>query len=1017
MNGCYQGPDAAAMRRSLLALFIIIGTVAFAQTQRIKGKVTSPNDRTGMPGVTVTVKGTNTGTITDAAGEFTIEAQPGALLEFTFVGFKSQQVAYTGQANIPVIMEEQASELGEVVVTAYSSVEKRDITGVVTTISQDKIKDISMNGLDQGLQGQAPGVQVTQSSGTPGGGVSVRIRGITSISAGSRPLYIVDGIPVETGSLTSRDFGGQSDNALALINPNDIESYSILSDASAKALYGSRASNGVIVITTKRGKNARTRISFDVQRGIIDPVRKLPLLNSSQLLGLQREAVTNSGQNPDGFGLIPGVTDGVNTNWQDEVLRRAILQQYQLSVTGGNDNTKFYVSGSYRNEEGIQLNNKFERLSLTTNLDQKLTDKLTMGTGLTFSRSFNKRVKGDNFLDGVYSGAIKSLPYNVPYDEQGVLVGPSSPLYAGFPNFNPVAQALLPRFNTTTIKVLGNINANYQFNPDLRLKLQASLDYNNVIEDQYENSQTAIGGFLPSVGGAGYGVFTANTLSNVNYYATLNYNKDFSPKHKLSAIAGTELYQNFAIGGSVQGRLFPSDDFTYVTSAGIIDAGSSFRDPPHSLLSFFGEGRYDYDNRILVTGSFRADGSSNFGPNNRFGYFPALSAGWRISEEKFFHSNIVSNLKLRGSVGLTGNERIGAFNFLGTWGSTTYSGSTGVGATTVANPNIKWETTREINVGVDVDVLDGRIQTVINAYYNKTYDLLLTKPYPLTTGFGGVVDNIGQMENKGLELSVTSVNLDGKVRWTTTFNLSKNLNKVLALADTTPLYRGYSGNGVDGTNIITKGQPLGSFWGLNYLGVNPATGNAMYQDRNKDGIINNSDGMVIGNAQPKFYGGMTNRLQYKGFDLSFLFNWSYGSKVLNLTKASTVNMGGDLQTNQSTDALRRWQKPGDITDIPKYSFGSTINNLHSNRLLEDASYLRLKNVSVGYNLPVSIVNKLMLAQVRAYISCTNLWTLTKYSGSDPEVSTLDGSNSAQGIDFFTLPQVRTISIGINATLK
>ncbi len=1005
------------MHKTLLLIFVFLNSLVLAQTQRLTGKVTSASDPEGLPGVNVLVKGTSQGTITNIGGEFSIDVEQGSIIEFSFIGYTSQQITYSGQTNLNIVLAEKPTELGEVVVVGYSSIERRDITGSVTTINADKLKSLSVNGLDQALQGQAPGVQVTQSSGTPGGGVSVRIRGSTSISAGNTPLYIIDGIPVETGALGSRSFGGQNDNALSLINTNDIETYTVLSDASAKALYGSRASNGVIVITTKRGKNSKTSLTFDVQRGIIDPVKKLDLLNSTQLLELQREAVTNAGENPDGFGLIEGVSNAVNTNWQDEVLRKGIMQQYQLAATGGDDNTRFYISTSFREEEGVQLNNKFQRLGITINLDQKLTSKLSVGTNVTLSRALNKRVKGDNFLDGVYSGAIKSLPYNVAYDENGVLVGPGSPLYASFPNFNPVAQALLPRFNTISVKALGNINATYAFNPHLKLKAQASLDYNNVTEDQYESSQTAIGGFLPSVGGQGYGVFSAATYSNIDSYLTLSYDKEISKSQKINIVVGSELYQNTAIGGNLQGRLFPSDDFTYIQSAGIVDAGASFREPPHTILSFFGEARYDYDDRILITASLRADGSSNFGPNNRFGYFPTVSAAWRISQEEFWKYDFIDNLKLRASFGLTGNERIGAFNYLGQWGSATYNGSSGVTPNNVPNPDIKWETTRELNVGLDVGFLEERIQVVLNTYYNKTTDLLLVRPYSLTTGFPGVTDNIGEMENKGIELSVTSVNIDKVLRWSTTVNLSKNLNKVLFLADSVPLYRGYTGEGVDGTNIIKEGEPLGSFWGLNFLGVNSATGDAIYEDRNKDGTISNADAMVIGNAQPKLIGGITNTFQYKRFDLSIFFNFSLGNKVLNFTKASTVNMGADIQTNQSVDALRRWQNPGDVTDIPRYELNSTLNNLHSNRLLEDASYLRLKNLSVGYSLPPNLVDKLMLNQLRVFASATNLWTFTKYTGSDPEVSTLDGSTSAQGIDFFTLPQVRTIAIGLNATLK
>ncbi len=1005
------------MYKILLLLFIFLHSLALAQSQRLTGKVTSLAEPDGLPGVNVSVKGTSLGTITSIGGEFSLDVSEGSIIEFSFIGYTPQQITYAGQTSLNIALVEEPTELGEVVVVGYSSIERKDITGAVSTISADKLKSLSVNSLDQALQGQAPGVQVTQSSGTPGGGVSVRIRGATSISASNRPLFIIDGIPVETGSLGDRDFGGQNDNALSMINTNDIESYTILSDASAKALYGSRASNGVVIITTKRGKNAKASITFDVQRGIIDPVKKLDMLNSTQLLELQREAVTNAGQNPDSFGLISGVTDAVNTNWQDEVLRRGIMQQYQLSATGGDDNTKYYISGNFREEEGVQLNNKFQRFGFTINLDQKLTQKLSVATNITLSRALNKRVKGDNFLDGVYSGAIKSLPYNVAYDEDGYLVGPSSALYAGFPNFNPVGQALLPRFNTIAVKALGNINLIYEFSPYLKLKVQSSLDYNNVTDDQYESSQTAIGGFLPSVGGQGYGVFSASTFTNVNYNATFSYNKTLTKKQTLSALVGSEFYHNESNGGSLEGRIFPSDDFTYIQSAGIVDAGFSFREPPHSILSFFGEARYDYDDRILITASMRADRSTNFGSNNKFGYFPALSAAWRISQEDFWKYEFINDLKLRASIGLTGNERIGAFTFLGKWQAAPYNGSSGVVPNNVPNPDIKWESTREINIGLDIGFLENRIQSVLNVYYNKTTDLLLFRPYALTTGFAGIQDNIGELENKGIEFSVTSVNIDKALRWTTTLNLSKNLNKVLLLPDSTPIYSGFTGEGVDRTNIVKEGEPLGSFWGLNFLGVNSATGDAIYEDRNKDGAISNLDAMVIGNSQPKLIGGITNTFQYKRFDLSLFFSFSYGNKVLNFTKTRTVNMGADIQSNQSVDALRRWQKPGDVTDIPRYELNSTLNNLHSNRLIEDASYLRLKNVSFGYSLPPALVNRLMLSQLRIYASATNLWTLTKYSGSDPEVSTLDGSTASQGIDFFTLPQVRTMAIGINVTLK
>ena len=1004
------------MQRLLLLVFIFGYSFLQAQNTTISGRVTSAIEPNGLPGVNVVVEGTSQGAITDLNGAFTVEAPVGSTLIFSFVGYKSQEIVIDGPETLSVVLEEEAEELSEVVVVGYSSVERRDITGSVTSVKATDFQDMSLSGMDQALQGQAPGVQVTQSSGTPGGGIAVRIRGVTSIGAGNTPLWIIDGVQVETGSLSLRSFGGQNDNALSLLNPGDIESIQILKDASAKALYGSRASNGVVVVTTKRGKKGMAKIVFDVQRGIIDPVKKLELLNSTQLLELQREAVRNAGKNPDAFGLMPGVTDAVDTDWQDEVFRRGIMQQYQLSASGGDDNTTYYLSTNFRDEEGIQLNNKFQRIGAVVNVDQKFTDKLTVTSNISVTRTLNKRVKGDNFLDGVYSGAVKSLPYYAPYDENGFLIGPGASGYAAFPNFNPVAQAILPRFDATTAKFVGALSGTYKLDDKFNLRAQVSIDYNDVTEDQYESSQTAIGGYLENVGGQGYGVFSASTLTNINTFATLSYANTISDKHSINAFVGTEMLRSFGISGNVQGRLFPSDDFTYITSAGIVDQGSSGKGQ-NGLLSFMAEVKYDYDDRILATLSFRTDGSSRFGPNHRFAYFPAASVAWRVSSEDFWNVRVINDLKVRASFGFTGNERIGDFSFLGTWGSTTYNGSSGVSPNNIANPDLKWETTRETNLGIDISLYEGRIQASVDAYYNKTFDMLLVRPYASTTGFTGVQDNIGEMDNKGVEISLSTVNMDGPLKWSTDVNIAKNMNRVLFLADSVPLYRGYTAEGVDGTNIIKEGEPMGTFIGLNFLGVDPATGDAIYDDTNEDGVINNSDAIVIGNSQPDFFGGITNRFSYNRFDLSVFFQFSVGNKILNLAKATFVNAGADISNNQSVDALRRWQEPGDVTDVPRYEFENTFNNFHSNRLLEDGSYLRLKSVSLGYHLPSPIANKLMLQNLRVYCAGTNLWTHTKYSGADPEVSTLDGSVSAQGIDFFTLPQVRTISVGINATLR
>ncbi|WP_461103134.1 SusC/RagA family TonB-linked outer membrane protein [Spirosoma koreense] len=994
------------------ALLAIMPGCLWAQGLRISGRVTSAQDGLPIPGVNIVVKGTTNGVSTDANGNYNIAIPSStAVLLLTSIGLISQEVTVGNRTVVNVQMQESINELAQVVVTGYNTTQRKDITGSIASVSPEKFKDIPVASFDQALQGQAAGVQVTQSSGTPGGGLTVRVRGNTSISASNRPLFIVDGVPVEDGNLTGRDFGGQTDNAFALFNPNDIESMQVLKDASAKAIYGSRAANGVVLITTKRGKAQKTTFTADVQRGLTDIVRKPDLLNASELLDLQREAVLNAGMDPDKLGLIKGVTDGQNTNWVNAVLRQGVYQQYQLSTQGGNERTQFYLSGSYRDEQGVQLNNQFTRLTGQLKLDHKATDRLSFGTNLTLSRAFNKRVKGDNFLDGVYSGAVKSLPYYSPYDEQGNLYTPSSPEYPGFPNFNPVAQAVLPRFNTYTVKVLGGLYAEYEIIPNLRFRSKVSIDYNNVTEDNFEPSSTAIGGFLPSVGYQGYGDFSNTTISTFINTNTLTYNWQLAEKHQFNALAGFEVLQRTERGGNVQGRLFPSDDFTYIASAGIVDQGTSSV-VNSGLLSSFGEVRYNYDEKYLATLTARYDGSSRFGQSRRFGIFPSASLAWRLSNEPFMQQfHFLSDLKLRASYGFTGNERIGDFQFLGTWSSVTYSGATGVGPATLANPALQWERTREANIGLDASFLSGRLNLIIDAYDNLTDKLLFAQPIPQTTGFSTVQGNIGKVSNRGIELTISTVNINRAVRWSTDLNLSRNLNKVVELASSEPVFRGYQGNGVTNTNVVLPGQPLGTFWGLKFLGVDPATGDAIYDDKNGDGRITPDDAQVIGNAQPKLYGGLTNKVSWKGIDLSVLLQGSYGNSILNFSNVTLLNTGTDIQNNQVRAALKRWRKEGDITSVPRYVYQNTYNNYLSSRFLEDGSYLRLKNVSLGYNLPKKVISKAKIANARLYVSATNILTWTRYTGPDPEVSTLDGSTTAQGIDFFTFPQIKTVVVG------
>ena len=1012
------------LRKSFLILSMTLGFFGalWAQNRTITGKVTSATDGQPMPGVNVTLKDATTGVSTNGEGGYRITVPNGKVtLVFSFVGMLSQEVVVNNRTVINVELLESPTQLNEVVVTGYTTTQQKDVISAMTTVKGERLKNLPVAGIDQALQGQAAGVRVSAASGTPGGGVKVVIRGNTSINASNRPLMIVDGIPVYDGAVSQFSYGGQQDNAIAAFNTSDIESIQVLKDASAKAIYGARGANGVVLITTKRGKtNQKTNINFDVQRGVSDVVKQLDLLSSSEILTLQREAVANYNAkqtrfadivDPDALGLIPGVTDAVNTNWVDEVLRQGIYQQYQLSTSGGNDRTRFYISGSYRDEEGVQLNNRFARYTGSFNLDHKASPKLSFGLNLSIGSTKNRRVFSDNAVDGVYGSALRSLPFYAPFNEQAKLYTPNDPNYQGFPNGNPVAEAVLPRQLTYGIKFLGGVNAEYAFLPNLRLRTKFSMDYNGSQEDTYNPTGTFFGS-LPSIGGQGYGAYATSSLGTFLNSTILTYNTNIGEDHHISALVGGELLHTQGLSSSVSGRIFPRDEFTYITSAGVVDAGSSFF-AQNGLVSGFGEIKYDYEDKYLFSATARYDGSSRFGQDRKFGVFPSASVGWRIKEEGFLKDvSFIEDLKLRASYGYTGNERIGNFQFLGTWGATTYNGSSGVGPNSLSNPNLQWERTRETNIGLDVAFWKGRLSFTAEVYDNLTDALLFAEPLPATTGFGSLQGNIGSISNRGFEFTLRSVNFDGAFRWTTDLNFSRNDNKVVSLASEQPLYRGFSAAGVGATNVIKVGEPLGTFWGLKYLGVNVATGDALYEDFNGDGRITTDDAQVIGNAQPKLIGGLTNNFSWNGFDVSAFLQFSYGNKVMNYGNSFLLNPGTDLRVNQTRAALRRWQKPGDITDIPRYEYNNTYNSYSSSRLVEDGSYLRLKNVAVGYTLPSKWTSKVKLGAVRIYATGTNLWTLTRYTGADPEVSTFDGSTSAQGIDFFTLPQVKTIVGGI-----
>ena len=1001
----------------LLLLFCL---PALAQDVAVSGRVTSSDDGSALPGVSIQVKGTTRGSTTDANGNYQINVAGNSRLVFSFIGFTPREIAVGNQLAINVELTGDANNLDELVVVAYGVQRKRDVTGSIASINSKDIKDLRVAGLDQALQGQAAGVQVTQASGTPGGGVSIRVRGGSSINASNEPLYVIDGVPISTGSYSQIGTGGQQSNALADINPADIESIEILKDASSTALYGSRASNGVVLVTTKRGKEGKPRVNINAYYGTQSVWRKIDVLNGSQFAELVNEARVNRGQ----AVYAPTVLDpNVSTDWQSLIFRPAPIAQYDASVSGGTNNTKYYISGTYFNQDGIIIGSNFNRGSTRFNLDQKINTKIGIGVNATLSRSRSNRINGDNNIFGVLSTALLNPPNILPYNADGT--------YGRRPDLvgtdNPLAQAYENDFLGVNTRGIGNVFGTYEIIPGLTFRSQFGIDYLNLKEDRYEPTTTASGA---SVSGRGIASVTVDKRWSMSQ--VLSYNKRFKDVHYVSATIGYSLDRSDYEFVYAEGTNFPSNDFRRITSAAVKSNASS-NGSQWAYTSKISRASYSYKDRYTVQASVVQDGSSRFGADNRFGIFPAVSAAWVVSDEPFLRRfSALSTLKLRGSYGVTGNSEIDNFASRGLYGSgNNYIERPGTAPTQLPNPDLKWERTTSYEIGADIGFLNNRLNGSF-AYYNRqTRDLLLNAPVPSTTGFTTYFQNVGSLENKGFEFQINTKNLVGAFRWETDLNMTFNRNKVLSLVNNQPINLGFASQ-------IAVGQPVGTFFGHyadgvyannedNTKGVRNSSaagaiftgGDIIFRDLDGNNIIDNNDRGFIGNAQPDFYGGITNRFSYKGIELSVFGQFVYGNEIYNNTR----NFGEGMNSlfGQSASTLRRWRKQGDVTDIPKAIFGDPINNRRaSTRWVEDGSFLRVKNITLSYNLPASLLSRAKINNVRVYATAQNAFTFTNYKGFDPEVSTLNGDNQARnaalGTDFLTFPQARVITFGINLGL-
>ena len=1012
-----------------LLLFLGCSLSMMAQDRRITGKVVSAADGSPLPGVSVQVKGTAKGTSTDATGSYTLSVPTGkTTLEIRSVGFNTQTVTIGSQSAINVALTENENALGEVVVVGYGTQKKSNLMGNVAQISAKSIENLPVVSVEQAIQGRAAGVFVESGNGKVGQGMKMRIRGASSVSAGNEPLYVIDGIPMTTNNQTATGSqattDGNAPNPIADINFNDIESIEILKDASAAAIYGARGSNGVVLLTTKRGKSGKTNFTIGYFTGASEPTNHRPFLNTAQYVELFKEARANAG-----FSLAggenrftryavgekerwsdPASPKYTNTVWEDQVLRKGKTSQFDLSINGGTDKTKFYASGAYMKQEGIILRNSFERISTRLNLDHKATDKLSIGINASLASSVNGRLSNDNAF---------STPLQI------IALAPMSPVidprtndYADTYNDADVTQYYNPLLsidnssNTTqTFRTIGNVYGQYNILPSLSFRTEYGFDLSNRNDDQYNGKKT-----VRNSVNAGNGESIRNNVNIFNYNTNnfFSFNQVFDQKHDINAVLGMSYQDSKRTALDATGRNLPSDSYKTVASAATKAEANSY-ERRFTFLSYFSRVNYKFDNKYLLGFSGRIDGSSRFGANNRYGFFPAVSAGWILSEENFIKNvSQISLLKIRGSYGLTGNAEIPNFASLGLFTAEGYGGTPGQRQFQLENPDLVWEKTLQTDIGLEIGFFNNRISAEVDYYTKKTTDLLLDVNLPGTGGFSRQLRNVGELENKGWEFILRTDNKFGDLTWRTSINAATNANKILNL----------QGQVITGgfLNRAVEGQPLSVFVGPEYAGVNPDNGDAIYFkntkkadgsiDRTTTNDVNEAENVPIGNPNPTWIGGITNEFNFKGIDFSFTFQGVYGNDVYN-GAGKFMSANGDFYDNQTLDQMTRWQKKGDITNVPQARYLGGNGTAESSRYLEKASYTRLKTITLGYSLPKSIIEKLKLSRLRVYATANNLLTFTKYTGWDPEVNTDYTTGVAAGNDFYSAPQPKTITVGLN----
>ncbi|GAB3641470.1 TonB-dependent receptor [Spirosoma arcticum] len=1011
-----------------MVLFIgaIFTNSALAQERQVTGKVISAQDNAALPGVSVVAKGTARGTQTDADGNYTITlpANIGTLV-YSFVGVTTQEINVGNRAVVNVTLSNDTRSLDEVVVTGYGAQSKRNLTGNIARVASRDIENIPVPSVEQAIQGKVAGVQITSLNGKVGQGLQIRVRGNSSVTASSQPLYVVDGIPITSGDQSSTT---APTNPIADLNPNDIESLEILKDASASAIYGSRASNGVVLITTKKGRVGKTTFEASAYTGSSEPTNLKGFLNTQQYVELFEEARANS----VALGIIgttatalqnrftryaagdrtgwEGPNPKYNTDWERQAFQDAPSQQYDLSARGGDAKTRFFVSGQYFDQSGIIIKNRFRRLSGRVNLDHSATEKLTIGVNLNVAHSKNDRVSNDNAFSTPMQ--IVALPPLHPViDPRTNQISGDYTLY-----YNPLLNRDFASLQARVYRIFGSAYADYKLLPGLSFRTEFGTDILSQQEDEYYGRETARNTGAPN--GLGTNSFRQVINNTTNNY--FSFGRTFNEKHDVDATLGMSYQESRSNFNSVTAQQFPSNAYKQIVSGAKVTAGTG-TETRFNFLSYFARANYRFNNRYLLGVSGRVDGSSRFGANNRYGFFPAASVGWIITEESFMKSlPVLSLLKLRASYGLTGNAEIANFGSLALYSAEAagYAGIPGQAPDQIANPDLTWEKTLQTDIGLEFGLLNNRLSGEIDYYVKNTTGLLLGVNVPGSSGFRTQLRNVGEMENKGVEFVFNSSNLTGAFKWNTSLNIAYNKNIVTNLGGTT----------INGSflNRAQEGQPLGVFVGPEYAGVDVQNGDALYylntqnadgsRDRTTTNDYNAAEFVPLGNPSPKFIGGVTNTFSFKGIDLSVLFNGQFGNYIYN-GGGKFQSANGDFYDNQTTDQLNRWRNPGDVTNIPQARLLSGNGTGESSRYLSKGDFVRLRTITLGYSLPTTLVNRVKLTRVRLYVTGQNLLTFTNYNGWDPEVNSDAYVTGATGpinigVDFYSAPQPRTIIGGL-----